>query len=296
MDKKKSGAAANFYEISFRYSFSDKTVYPVSRDGKPFAEKKALSAHKALSFVSDEKDRSFLSEIIKSASPSETKVKRICKMKISEEEKWYLILLYFSSENGKPQYIDGKIIDVDSEFAEVPSLKYHAYHDYLTGLYRQNYAKDIILEKLKDMNKNYVFCIFDIDYFKGINDCYGHQFGDKVLQYLSKLAKANLRMDGTDIVARIGGDEFLAFVEYENNAEERVKKFHSSLAGVLDGVEFSVSMGAVDTSIAGRDYDTLYRHADQSLYASKRFGRGVCCFHDPTVKNGYFSNNPFKRK
>ena len=286
----------NFYELSFRYSYADEKFTALSVDGKPCEQDGGVLKNKALSFVTEEKDKKHLAELLKTASPDKDKAKHLCKLSLYGGERWYLILFYFSFDGGKPAFADGKIVDVNDEYSEVPTLRYNAYHDNLTGLYRQNYSKEIILEKLKDASKNYALCIFDIDYFKGINDCYGHQFGDKMLQYVSSLAKADLKSDQSGIVARIGGDEFLAFIEYGTDAEPRVKKFHKTLLGSLDGVDFSVSMGAAVTAVAGRDYDTLYRHADQSLYASKRFGRGICCFYDPSVTNGLFSNNPFKRK
>lgn len=210
-----------------------------------------------------------------------------CELRLSGEPRTYKIFIVAVFNNGKMTGVIGKSVDIDDEIKQMKFLNWHANHDSLTGLYRTHFAKQKIKEKLADPNKNVILGIFDIDYFKGINDRYGHVFGDEVLKLVGKIALENIRTDGTDIVARIGGDEFLLCMEFKDKFDAAVKRLQSALICELDGVDISVSMGIADTRTVGRSYDDLYKFADQSLYASKRFGRGICSVYSPSGNGEY---------
>ena len=86
-----------------------------------------------------------------------------------------------------------------------------AFTDGLTKLYNRKYL-DILLKEL--YNKRVCLIELDIDHFKKINDTFGHQFGDEVLQQIAKILKSNVRDE--DIVIRMGGEEFLVVPSVEN--------------------------------------------------------------------------------
>jgi diguanylate cyclase (GGDEF)-like protein len=120
--------------------------------------------------------------------------------------------------------------------------------------------------------------MLDIDYFKRINDEFGHQTGDRVLREVAGLLQSCLR--GTDAVGRWGGEEFLVLcpetngLQAESFAEricEQVRAFPFS-----SGQPQSVSAGVAELSPADTA-DSLLRRADAALYRAKRGGRDRVC-------------------
>ncbi|QEG22514.1 GGDEF domain-containing protein [Mariniblastus fucicola] len=119
--------------------------------------------------------------------------------------------------------------------------------------------------------------IIDIDHFKLANDSHGHLAGDELIRLTSRL----LRDSFSDalLVSRMGGDEFSVLFETGNKNEiiEALSAFREkvSLSKLtdLDGVQFTVSIGAVIAKVAGIESRTLLTHADQQLYLAKGRGR-----------------------
>lgn len=120
--------------------------------------------------------------------------------------------------------------------------------------------------------------IFDLDRFKDTNDRFGHALGDRVLKLFATTASAHL--NGTSLVARLGGEEFAAILPGADPLEavgagEAVRHAFAKSAAVVDGlpVGSTVSVGAAsDIGIAG-DLNALFRRADAALYVAKRAGR-----------------------
>jgi diguanylate cyclase (GGDEF)-like protein len=120
--------------------------------------------------------------------------------------------------------------------------------------------------------------IFDLDHFKLTNDRFGHALGDRVLKLFATTASAHL--NGTSLIARLGGEEFAAILPGADPLEavgagEAVRHAFAKSAAFVDGlpVGATVSVGAAsDVSIAG-DLNALFRRADAALYVAKRAGR-----------------------
>jgi diguanylate cyclase (GGDEF)-like protein len=120
--------------------------------------------------------------------------------------------------------------------------------------------------------------MFDLDHFKKINDRFGHAVGDRALQTFARTAAAKLR--ATDIIGRLGGEEFAAVLPATNLqaaavAAERVREAFELAAREIDGLPVggTVSIGAVATDDADADMDKLLALADEALYAAKASGR-----------------------
>ena len=120
--------------------------------------------------------------------------------------------------------------------------------------------------------------MMDIDYFKQINDTYGHAVGDEVLQKIGHLLKSHFRSH--DIVGRIGGDEFIVLmtnVHDRNAAISRISELHDQMhrleISALQGKHLTCSMGICFSPENGTTYRELYLHADHALYETKRKGR-----------------------
>ncbi|MCI5595221.1 MAG: diguanylate cyclase [Lachnospiraceae bacterium] len=157
----------------------------------------------------------------------------------------------------------------------------YANTDALTGLSNKEKTKNEIEQWLKETEKQsgiQVFMIMDIDYFKEVNDTYGHIAGDLVLQNIGNYLLGRFR-DG-DILGRVGGDEFVMFMKNVDTVDHMVKKVRKVSEEIpqivipdLNGAKVSVSIGVSYAPDCGQTYLDLYHHADEALYETKRKGR-----------------------
>jgi diguanylate cyclase (GGDEF)-like protein len=163
----------------------------------------------------------------------------------------------------------------------VHKLETMATTDGLTGLLNQRARLDAAHQKVAAaarFGRKLSVLITDIDFFKKVNDTYGHDVGDIVIKGLGDILTRQKR--NTDVVARFGGEEFVVLCEQtdENGAmllaeriREELKKtvFHSDKGTV----NVTCSIGISTFSEAGKDWDQLFKAADDALYVSKRTGR-----------------------
>jgi len=172
--------------------------------------------------------------------------------------------------------------------------KYHesmSMLDELTGLYNRRYFYiqiEAALARSKRYKQPLCLLILDLDYFKGINDTYGHGFGDIVLKDVASSLKEEIRE--SDILARFGGEEFvIAFTDIDRKKgklfAERIRKRIASLGWKVQGqeVKITTSIGVhclVEDALEqdNFDIDALLNNADQALYAAKAGGRNRVVF------------------
>lgn len=206
---------------------------------------------------------------------------------VNGEPRWFRI--YYRtvwSADDPPQFtgVLGKAIDVHENRLKLKELERRATLDPLTGLLNRASAREQIEQRLQDRSGHRLALVFfDLDHLKAANDRYGHEFGDKVLLYLAERSRHCTR--GSDIVCRLGGDEFMLFLEYEGDLHNIIDRIFHSLCGECDGFTVTVSMGVAEAEVAGDAYDRLYRAADQALYHSKRTGRARYTFYDDSMKD-----------
>ncbi|MFA5146436.1 MAG: GGDEF domain-containing protein [Candidatus Omnitrophota bacterium] len=176
-----------------------------------------------------------------------------------------------------------------------------ASNDGLTGLHTHEYflkELNIEIEKFRIYHTPVALLILDIDYFKKLNDQFGHLAGDRVLEGVSKIIKFSTR--ATDILARYGGEEFAVIIPYVAKAgrvrsKENLRNFIDELKGVAERIrknvedyraEFLPDSFRVTISIGGaffynrRDNLTsaaILQKADRALYKAKRTGRNKAC-------------------
>lgn len=161
---------------------------------------------------------------------------------------------------------------------------YEARLDGLTGLYsRQQFFQtgEILLHDMmsgSDGAGGY-FVILDVDDFKGINDCYGHPVGDKVLKEVAENLKRIFYDQG--IIGRLGGDEFVALIFHPASKEEireKLDRMKKSLSEIQIGERsVSCSIGVIPVE-EGYTIDELYRNADRLLYEAKKNGKNRFAF------------------
>lgn len=165
----------------------------------------------------------------------------------------------------------------------VADMETMATTDGLTGVLNRRHVMERLI-KIREMAKrnafSFVVVYVDLDFFKQVNDNYGHHVGDDVLKGFSKLMQETVT-EG-DLVARLGGEEFLlVLVNADMNAAMPVIE---SLREATTGLRFdsapalriSVSMGAAEFS-AGESLDHLLARADDALYTAKESGRNRVC-------------------
>lgn len=113
----------------------------------------------------------------------------------------------------------------------------------------------------------------DIDFFKTVNDTYGHNTGDDVLKLLANILKNNVR-DSSDYIIRWGGEEFIIILTdcKINKAYEIGERIRNSVDACHDAVcHFTLSLGV--TEYSGEDYNDSIKNADKALYYAKQHGR-----------------------
>ena len=140
-----------------------------------------------------------------------------------------------------------------------------------------SYARQIFSDRMKaHPDGRFVLIVMDMDHFKNANDTKGHLFGDQVLQFLAEVLTRCVR--GDDIVARVGGDEFVIGMEVTVEPEPLVERIFSSIPAEYEGFPISVSMGIACALGHECSYTTLFRRADEALYDMKKAGRGGYIF------------------
>ena len=166
-------------------------------------------------------------------------------------------------------------------------LEHRAYSDYLTGLANRRYfieQAELELSRHNRYENKLSLIMLDIDYFKKINDTYGHNVGDLVLQKIAEVSRSILR--DIDIIGRIGGEEFTILLpetslEDSIKVAERLRVEISNASVILENSEvtFTSSFGVVAANKS--NIDELLIKADKALYKAKESGRNrVCTFSE----------------
>ena len=169
--------------------------------------------------------------------------------------------------------------NIDAEKRQEQKMLRLAQMDEMTGLLTKTATRRRAMQLLASSpDDRFAFFIFDIDNFKQANDLYGHVFGDSVIKSFTATLQDNFRND--DILGRIGGDEFVAFLKIKDNewAERKAQSLCKALrcqhAWNSMNWHVSASIGLAFSPEHGTDYDTLYEHADAALYETKARSRG----------------------
>lgn len=178
--------------------------------------------------------------------------------------------------DGQVTRVIGTLTDISAQIDREQELRQQAQQDPLTGLYNRAGVK-LINARLEQISRGVLFML-DLDDFKSVNDSYGHAAGDKLLIAVARILEETFRAD--DIVARVGGDEFIALMSGSDNratAEQKGEELLERVRGLrIEGLDItaSVSVGAASAPTFGRTYETLSLAADEALYEVKNGGKG----------------------
>jgi diguanylate cyclase len=166
----------------------------------------------------------------------------------------------------------------------VQTLKEQATTDFLTGLHNVRQFDQLFYHYINDAkkhNKHLSLLLIDIDFFKNINDTYGHLEGDRILKEVGEILCRTSR--SIDIVSRNGGEEFsilLPNCSYSHALEvaERIRSGIEQYTFILsNGMKIPVTVSIGVATYPDTDSDDLYYHADQKLYQAKENGRNRVC-------------------
>ena len=172
---------------------------------------------------------------------------------------------------------------------------YLATHDQLTGLFVMRHFEEVFKQAVREARKKgeaLSIVMLDLDYFKKINDTYGHAAGDRVLHETAQCIQACVRsrypMKEADFVARYGGEEFAVLLRKSKLTDaaftvaERIRRSVEELKVEWEGVKIpiTISAGVAALKEEEKTLDSILRRADQALYRAKQKGRNRVCIAD----------------
>ena len=194
-----------------------------------------------------------------------------------EDHKWCKVHVAPVIEDDIPRKMIAIISDIHHMRTRINFLENAVYTDHFTGLYSKNRFKELcssVLSRRED--SKCVMMVIDLDYFKEINDNYGHMAGDEVLLTFSQQLSASVRKK--DIVARFGGDEFVLLlldvtdIDVGRRKAEEILRLQDNKFGVTKSIGISLFPDM------GRTYDELFCKADKALYKAKEKRNAYCVY------------------
>ncbi len=191
-----------------------------------------------------------------------------------------------------PEVLRRRVANILQTVGAIEDLKKTSTTDALTGLFNKGTSE----EELTKICKKSVgsLMMIDLDSFKLVNDIHGHAMGDKILIAFADILRATMR--STDLIGRMGGDEFVAFchgVLDENSVasktqfiNEKITEAAKKLMGEDMNIPLGASIGCVLVPKAGTDFKELYKKADKALYIVKQNGKhGYNIFSEDSLED-----------
>lgn len=191
------------------------------------------------------------------------------------------ILPWFALVGGYASRLRARLADSNRELREaLARIEQIAIRDELTGAYNRRFLIETLqreVSRAARLGTRLSVCLFDLDRFKDVNDCYGHAAGDAVIKRFTEIASTGLR--GVDVLGRHGGEEFLLILpdtdlEGALGLAERIRANaeREDFAGVPASHRVTVT-GGVACAESGETVDALLARADRALYRGKEAGR-----------------------
>lgn len=180
--------------------------------------------------------------------------------------------------NGMVVRVLGRTENITAQKSRQDEMVRQLKKDSMTGLLNKGAVRAAVEEFLKlEPDGEHAFFLIDVDNFKVINDTFGHLFGDSVLVNVAEKIAGLFR--GSDIVGRIGGDEFVAFMKHATKIQARAKAqsicdaVNQEYNGMEEQVEISCSVGVAFCQAGEGDYNRLFSQADMAMYQAKKEGK-----------------------
>ncbi|DAB28647.1 MAG: diguanylate cyclase response regulator [Sulfurimonas sp. RIFOXYD12_FULL_33_39] len=165
----------------------------------------------------------------------------------------------------------------------IEDLEFLASRDSMTGIYNRRKFFELVNELFKESGEELFLCMIDIDFFKKINDSFGHDAGDLVIKLITKTISDMLPQDS--IFARIGGEEFVAVCKKPSKEDtvelfDNIRKKISTLKIDYNSndIGFTISSGITQKRGVTKTIDEMLKEADLALYEAKSSGRNKVVF------------------
>jgi len=190
----------------------------------------------------------------------------------NDKEKFIKTLKFGANDFLKKPFLKEEFIirvnNILEVYDNIKTIKTQTLTDPLTGAYNRLFLEEK-LESMFNVYYNKAVAMLDIDYFKKINDTYGHQTGDSVLKAFVKTIQKSIRK--TDFVIRYGGEEFIVFMPNTSKEEAKIViyKIKKNLSPVKN-ISYTFSAGIADE---GETLAEMIKIADERLYKAKKEGR-----------------------
>jgi len=207
----------------------------------------------------------------------------LVKLNISSEQ----LILEMNGAKQKFEKLNHELQDANTRLKEL------VYRDGLTGLYNHRYFQESLgneISRARRYQSSVSLIMFDIDYFKKVNDTHGHPAGDLVLMNIARAIMSAVRP--CDIVSRYGGEEFAVILPETGAAgakvfAARLRRCVEGIATLVDGQQIYVTVSAGATTytqdVPAVTKDILIETADRGLYISKQNGRNQVTVLDPEI-------------
>ena len=209
------------------------------------------------------------------------------------------MLLPLKAEQGKPEAVCVMVFDAtDTAIAQnllkeaLEAISEISNRDGLTGIYNRRYLEGRLASEYDRMRRyggTFSVILFDLDFFKKVNDTHGHLAGDKVLIEIAARVKDKLR--SSDVLGRYGGEEFMLILPETHLDGARIFAERLREAIELEPVIFdnttipvTVSMGVTEHRADMPGYASLIHQSDLALYASKAAGRNRVTCYEPALE------------
>ncbi|MBE5884527.1 MAG: EAL domain-containing protein [Lachnospiraceae bacterium] len=281
-ERKKLGAVVRMSgDMIFEYDIAeDHMTYTSPGEGLLFSEQITENYINYLSKIIKEEDRDARQALIDALQGKKANFNIELRRKGADGEyHWVLVSgqTIYDKENC-PEKVLGKIQNIDEQKKKEDELRDKSQKDSLTGLFNHMTAKQIVAKKVANLKEGQMayLIISDIDNFKSINDINGHMFGDAVI---CSFADQITQLFPDAVKGRIGGDEFMTYVEDMDREalENQLSLLNSALSDRYDdttGMHISCSIGVVSINGSVRTFETLFQWADYALYRVKSDGKG----------------------
>ncbi|MEG1994392.1 MAG: diguanylate cyclase, partial [Oscillospiraceae bacterium] len=263
-------------DVIFEWDMKTNKVYTTdtfeNKFGYRLDEKNLITEIRANEYILDEDWHCFYNLIAEICSG---KCFGQCEARVKKNDGTYIWCKITSTsikdDNDFVVKVVGVLSDISEHKEKLENVQKIADTDYLTQVYNRTGFIKYINEYLEISNTLSAMIIVDIDYFKNVNDTYGHKVGDEILKNIAGILKNQAKRE--DIVGRLGGDEFVVFLKNINDVFEAEMFAKSICKQVEKHTLTTCSIGVTIDCGSHLSFDEFYLKADTALYKSKENGR-----------------------
>ena len=274
-------------ELTFEYDF-EKDTMKISKEGIGKIAKQAMIEHFKKEAAKQESNEHMVLTVLDECLLNEKDChEEVLIRMLDGSERWYQLVIKIIYDIGnyghRPVYAIGKILDIQQQINEKERLYRESTTDSLTGIYNRAGGIKEINEALSKQGGALIMA--DLDKFKQVNDEFGHFAGDHVL---IETAAALKKVFSNGIITRLGGDEFLLFIQNTTKdqvvhlCETLLKEMHEKDFEDAKNIDVTMSMGVVFVN-ANSMLEHAMRKADELLYEAKRSGRNTYHIYEETI-------------